>query len=172
MLTVLVTLLPLTVLAAPVKVGVIDFEKLFTETKTARVDKAELDRLLTTKQTEVDLRKATLQKARAELVAAAKTMDAVARARREAELDAENAALKKLFEEAQTLVNARERELTNRVVSDAKLIAPELAKQKGILMVLGAAEALFWTAPSVVQVDLTAEIARALDQRLALKTTR
>jgi Skp family chaperone for outer membrane proteins len=169
MLTALLTLLPLTALAAPVKVGVIDFEKLFTETRTAQVDKAELDRLLSTRQKEVDLRKEVLKKARTELVAAAKTMDAVARARREAELDAELAALKKLFDDAQTEVNARERELSARVVTDAKLIAPELARQKGILLVLGAAEALFWTAPSVVQVDLTAEIARALDQRLALK---
>ena len=94
-------------------------------------------------------------------------MDAVAHSRREAELDAEAAALKKLFDDAQAMVNARERELSNRVVADARALAPELARVKGISLVLGAAEALLWAAPSVVQVDLTAEIARALDRRLA-----
>src|SRR5207302_849268 len=111
----------------------------------------------------------TLERARKELVAAARTLDGVARARREAELDAEAAAVKKLFAEAQELVNRRERELADQVVSNAKTVAPEVAKQKGITLVLGAAEALFWSAPSVVQVDLTAEIGREVDRRLATK---
>ncbi len=163
-----VSLLPLSAMAAPsTRIGVIDFDKLFTDTRTARIDRAELDALLTKKQAEVDLRKEALKKARNELAAAARTMDGVARARREAELDAEQAALKKLFDDAQTLVSSRERELSKRVVDDARTIAPQLAQEKGLTLVLGAAEALFWSAPSVVKVDLTAEIGRVLDQKLA-----
>ena len=166
-LIVLATFLPLTAFAAPVRVGVIDFDKLFTQTQTARFDRAELDTLLKQKQGEVDLRKTALATARQQLASAVRTLDGVARARREAELDAEAAAVKKLFEEAQDLVNRRERELSNKVLNDAKAIAPEVAKQKGLTLVLGAAEALFWSAPSVIQVDLTGEIGRELDRRLA-----
>jgi Skp family chaperone for outer membrane proteins len=154
--------------AAPsTKVGVIHFDQLFNNTQTAKLDRAELDQLTAAKQTEVDQRKSQLARARAELASAAPRMDAVAHSRREAELDAEAAGLKKLFEDAQATVNARERELSNRVVADARQLAPELAREKGISVVLGAAEALLWSAPTVVQVDLTAEIARALDHRLA-----
>jgi outer membrane protein len=164
------SLLPVSARANPTtRIGVIDFDKLFNETRTAHADRAELDALLTKKQDELDLRKEALKKARTELAAAVRTMDAVARARREAELDAEAAALKKLFEDAQTLVNARERELSKRVFDDARSLAPQLAQEKGLTLVLGAAEALFWTAPSVVKVDLTAELGRALDQKLAEK---
>src|SRR3989442_678881 len=99
---------------------------------------------------DIDLRKTALEHARRELAAAARTLDGIARARREAELDAEAAAVKKLFTDAQEAVNLRERELANKVLGDAKIIAPEVAKQRGLTLVLGAAEALLWTAPSVV----------------------
>jgi Skp family chaperone for outer membrane proteins len=161
----LLFLLPLTASAAPVKIGVINFEKLFTETETAKIDRAELDSLMSKKQSEVDLRKNALVEARQKFASA--KLDGVARARREAELDAEAAAVKKLFDEAQVLVNQRERELSGRVVADAKSIAPDVAHKQGITLILGAAEALLWSAPSVVQVDLTGEIGRELDRRLA-----
>ena len=73
------------------------------------------------------------------------------------------------FTEAQDAVNKRERELADKVLTDAKIIAPEVAKQRGVALVLGAAEALLWTAPSVVRVDLTAEIGRELDRRLVTR---
>ena len=81
MLVIGLTLLPLTAFASPIKVGVIDFDKLFTQTRTAQVDKAELDSLLHKKQGEVDLRKTALETARRELASAVRTLDGVARAR-------------------------------------------------------------------------------------------
>jgi Skp family chaperone for outer membrane proteins len=169
MRTLILLLLPLSAVAAPVRVGVVNFEKLFTETETARADRATLDSLLKQKQGDIDLRKSAIEHARQELASAARTLDGVARARREAELDADTAALKKLFTDAQDVVNRREKELADKVVADAKLIAPEVAKQRGVTLILGAAEALLWTAPSVVQVDLTAEIGRELDRRLTAR---
>jgi outer membrane protein len=163
-------LLPLTAFAAPIKVGVVDFDKLFKQTETARVDKAELDSLLRKKQVEVDVRKSALETSRRELASAPRTLDGVVRARREAELDAEAASLKKLFQDAQAFVDERERELTQRMLADAKAIAPSVAQEKGITLVLGAAEALLWSAPSVIQIDLTGEIGRALDRRLGTRT--
>jgi Skp family chaperone for outer membrane proteins len=152
--------------AAPtVKVGVVDFTQLFTVTENAKQDRAELDRLMAAKQAEVDAQKTRLAAARAELASA--KLDPPVRARREAELDSQAAALRKMFDDAQALVQHRERELTHRVLDEAKVVMPELAKQKGVELVLGAAEALLWAAPAIVQVDLTAELAHALDQRRA-----
>jgi Skp family chaperone for outer membrane proteins len=159
----------LATLGSPMKIGVVDFNKVFTETQTARVDRAELDQLMSKKQSEVDSRKVALERARAELATRASSMDAIARAKREAELDLEAASLKQLFTDAQALVQKRERELSGRVVADAKALAPEIAQAHGVTLVLGAAEALLWAAPTVEQVDLTTELARALDRRMASK---
>jgi Skp family chaperone for outer membrane proteins len=104
-----------------------------------------------------------------ELAEARPKLDPVARAKREAAVDAEAAVLKQLYEDAQRAVQARERELSGRVIADAKNVAPGIARSRGIDVVLGAAEVLLWTAPSVVRVDLTGEVARALDQ---LRTPR
>jgi outer membrane protein len=152
---------------AATRVGVVDFEKLFSSTERARADRAELDKLMAEKQSLVDARKHKLDAASADLEHASATMDPVARAKREAELDVERAALRKQFEAAQTEVQTRERTLSRLVVEEAKRLMPELARARGLEVVLGAVEALMWSAPDVVQVDLTQEIARALDEHRA-----
>jgi Skp family chaperone for outer membrane proteins len=153
--------------AASTQVGVIDFNKLFTETQRARVDRAELDRMMAARQKDVDARKAAIEEARATLASTKKNLDAMARAKKQAEIDAAAGELRKLFEDAQAQLVARERELSKKVLDDARAMAPEIARTHGLSIVLGAAEALLWAAPSVVQVDLTEEIARALDRKIA-----
>ncbi len=162
---------PVAALAAPVKVGVVHFEKIFDETEASKVDRGELTKLMADKQAQVDQKKVELDRARGQLEAQSAKMDPVARAKREAELDVQASELKKLFEAAQAAVQNRERELSNQVILDAKSLAPEIARARGLQMVLAAAEVLLWTAPEVVQVDLTAEIAHALDaKRGAVRT--
>jgi Skp family chaperone for outer membrane proteins len=116
------------------------------------------------KQVEVDAKRKQVATLQAELEKGRPTMDPVVRAKREAAADVEVAALKKLFEEAEKAVAMRERELSGRVIADAKQMAPVIAKNRGLDLVLGATEALLWSAPSVVQVDLTGEVAQALDK--------
>jgi outer membrane protein len=157
--------------AKDVRVGVVDFNKIYTETETSKRDRAELDRLVAQRQAEVDRERQKVAGLQAELEKAKPTMDPVARAKQEASVDVEVAALKKLFEEAERAVNARERELSGRVVADAKELAPEIAKSHGLDLVLGATEALLWSAPSVVQVDLTGEVAHALDKLRTRQTS-
>jgi outer membrane protein len=151
-------------LAHQTRVGVVDFNKIYTQTATAKRDRAELDKLMAAKQAEVDAKRAKVSRMQADLEQARPRLDAVDRARRENEVDAERGALKQLFEAANKQVSARERELSGRVLADAKTLAPEVARQHGLDLVLGAAEALLWSAPSVAQVDLTDEVAHALDR--------
>jgi Skp family chaperone for outer membrane proteins len=153
-----------TALATETRIGVVDFAKIYTDTQTAKKDRAELDKLMADKQAAVDAEKGRVARAQAELATAGATMNPAARAKREAELDLQAAALRKLFEEAEKAVNARERELSGRVITDAKQLAPGIAKQHGLALVLGASEAILFAAPSVVQVDLTGEVAQALDK--------
>ncbi len=151
-------------LAHTTRVGIIDFAKIYSDTDTAKHDRAELEKLMRDKQVEVDARKAKVAALQADLEKAKPKLDTVTRAKREAEVDAEIGALKQMFEAAQKSVAARERELSGRVVADAKNLAPTVAKKHGVDLILGAAEALLWSAPAVVQVDLTGEVAQALDQ--------
>lgn len=160
----LVMLVSVPALANTTRVGVVDFAKIYTDTETAKRDRAELERLMKQKQAEVDAKKTELAALQADLEQARPKLDVVTRAKREAQVDAETGALKQLFETAEKTVAARERELSGRVLTDAKTLAPTIAKQHGLDLVLGAAEALLWTAPSVVQVDLTTEVAQALDR--------
>jgi Skp family chaperone for outer membrane proteins len=153
-----------TALATETRIGVVDFAKIYSDTETAKKDRAELDKLMADKQAAVDASKAKLSKMQTELSASSAAMNPAARAKREAELDVESAALRKLFDEAEKAVNARERELSGRVITDAKQLAPGIAKQHGLSLVLGATEAILFAAPSVVQVDLTGEVAQALDK--------
>lgn len=159
-----VMLVSVPALAHPARVGVVDFAKIYTDTETARADRADLERLMKQKQAEVDARKTRLAALQADLDKARPHLDTVTRAKREAEVDAEAGALKQLFQAAEQAVAARERELSGRVLANAKTIAPVVAKQHGLDLVLGASEALLWAAPSVVQVDLTGEVAQALDR--------
>ena len=151
-------------LAHQTRVGVVDFAKIYNDTDTARRDRAELQKMIAAKQAEVDARRAKVSAMQADLERARPRLDPVDRARRENEVDAERGALKQLFEAAGKQVSARERELSGKVLADAKTLAPEVARQHGLDLVLGAAEALLWSAPSVVQVDLTDEVAHALDR--------
>jgi outer membrane protein len=160
----LVLLVAAPALAAETRVGVVDFAKIYSDTETARRDRAELDQLMADKQAAVDAAKAKVARLQSDLAAAKPTLDPPTRARREAEVDVEAAALRKLFEEAEQAVSARERELSGRVISDAKQVAPAIAKEHGLALVLGASEAILWAAPSLVQVDLTGEVAQALDR--------
>jgi outer membrane protein len=160
----MVFLVAMPALAAETRIGVVDFNKVYTDTQTAKLDRAELNKLMAEKQAAVDTEKAKVQRLQVELSAARPKLDDLARARREAEVDLEAAALRKLFEDAEKAVNSRERELSGRVIADAKKLAPTIATQHGLSLVLGAAEAILWAAPSVVQVDLTDEVAQALDR--------
>jgi Skp family chaperone for outer membrane proteins len=160
-----------TALATETRVGIVDFAKIYSDTETAKTDRAELDRMMADKQAAVDAEKTRVAKMQADLTATKATMNPAARAKREAELDVEAAALRKLFEEAEKAVNARERELSGRVISDARQLAPNIAKQHGLTLVLGATEAILFAAPSVVQVDLTGEVAQALDKMRPTKAT-
>jgi Skp family chaperone for outer membrane proteins len=147
------------------KIGVVNFEKIFDETARSRADRGDLMKMLADRQAEVDAKKHALEAERAQLARDQTRMDPVARARREAQLDAEEGALRKLFESAQDAVQKHERALSRQVIDDARALAPEIGRAHGVTVILGAAEALLWAAPDVVQVDLTAEIARALDGR-------
>jgi Skp family chaperone for outer membrane proteins len=160
-----------TALATETRIGVVDFAKIYTDTETAKKDRAELDKLMSDKQAAVDAEKVRVARAQAELAASGAALNPAARARREAELDLQSAALRKLFEEAEKAVNARERELSGRVITDAKQLAPGIAKQHGLALVLGATEAILFAAPSVVQVDLTGEVAQALDKMRPTKAS-
>jgi outer membrane protein len=151
-------------LAKDLRVGVVDFQKIYTETETSKRDRDELNGMVAKKQVEIDSKKREVAAMQADLEKGKAKLDPVDRAKREAALDVEVAALKKLFQDAEQSVAMHERELSGRVVADAKGVAPDIAKSHGLDMVLGAAEALLWTAPSVVQVDLTGEVARALDK--------
>ena len=163
---------PAVALAAPIKLGIVDFDHVFSQTEASKVDRQELTKLMAQKQAEVDRGKAKLEADRAELAERAQKLDAVARQKREAELDLEQQALHKLFDEAQAAVQARERELSKRVVDDARALAPEIGREHGVDAILGAAEALLWTAPNVVKVDLTAEVSRALDVKRGISGSR
>jgi Skp family chaperone for outer membrane proteins len=151
-------------LATETRIGVVDFTKIYADTQTARRDRAELDKLVADKQAAVDAEKIKVARLQSELQSAGPKLDDSARARREAEVDLESAALRKLFAEAEQAVTARESELSGKVIADARQLAPAIAKQHGLALVLGAGEALLWAAPSVVQVDLTGEVAQALDR--------
>jgi Skp family chaperone for outer membrane proteins len=151
-------------LAAETRIGVVDFAKIYSTSETSRKDRAELDKLMADKQAAVDAEKARVARMQSELESARPKLDPSARARREAEVDVQAAALRKLFEEAEKAVTSRERELSGRVITDAKQLAPGIAKQHGLALVLGATEAILFAAPSVVQVDLTGEVAQALDK--------
>lgn len=150
--------------AGETRVGVIDFNKIYTDTATAKQDRAELDQMLHKQQQAVDAERAKVARMQTELTANRDKLNPGDRARREAEVDLESAALRKLFDEAEKAVNARERELSGRVLADAKTLAPEVAKQHNLSLVLAATEAILFAAPSVVQVDLTGEVAQAIDR--------
>jgi Skp family chaperone for outer membrane proteins len=122
-------------------------------------------------QAAVDAEKAKVTRLQTELAANRAKLSPGDLAKREAEVDLESAALRKLFADAEKAVNARERELSGKVIADAKQIAPEIAKQHNVTMVLGAAEAILFAAPSVVQVDLTGEVAQALDKLRTRQTS-
>lgn len=149
---------------AETKVGVVDFAKIYNDTATAKQDRAELDQMMRQRQASVDSAKAKVNKMQADLQAAKPKLSPGDVVKREAELDLESAALRKLFEEAEKAVNERERELSGKVIADAKQLAPGIAKEHGVSLVLGAAEAILFAAPSVVQVDLTGEVAQAIDR--------
>jgi Skp family chaperone for outer membrane proteins len=157
--------------AGETRVGVVDFAKIYTETATAKKDRAELDLMMKQKQAAVDAEKAKVARLQSELQTTRNKLSPGDVAKREAEVDVESAALRKLFEEAEKAVNDRERELSGRVISDAKQLAPDIAKQHNLSLVLGATEAILWAAPSVVQVDLTGEVAQAIDRMRTRQTS-
>src|SRR5579871_1214909 len=119
----LLLLAPSLALAAPLKIGVVDFEHVFSGTEASKIDRQELAQLMAEKQKIVDVEKAKVERDRADLALRAQSMDPLARQKREAEIDLEQEALHKLFEQAQQAVQARERELSKRVIDDARAIA-------------------------------------------------
>jgi Skp family chaperone for outer membrane proteins len=158
-------------LAGETRVGVVDFAKIYTETATAKKDRAELDDMLKKQQAAVDAEKVKVARLQTELQSNRSKLNPADLAKREAEVDLEAAALRKMFDEAEKAVNARERELSGRVLADAKTLAPDIAKQHNVSLVLGAAEAILFAAPSIVQVDLTGEVAQAIDRLHARQTS-
>ena len=161
--TVALALVPLTALAADLKLGYVDLQRALEEIDEGKAAKAQLKREFDEKQKQLDQRTDEVKRLDADFQKQALVMAPDAKAAKAAEIDRKKVEVQQFFVGLQKDLAGREREVTRGLFDKMIAMVRELADAEGFTMVLDRNTVLY-APPSL---DVTNELVRKYNARFA-----
>jgi len=159
--TLALALVPLTTLAADLKLGYVDLQRALEEIDEGRAAKAQLKKDFDEKQKQLDQRTDEVKRLDADFQKQALVMAPDAKAAKSAEIDRKKVEVQQFFVALQQDLAGREREVTRGIFDKMIAMVRELAEAEGFTMVLDRNTVLY--APA--SLDVTNELVRKYNAR-------
>jgi len=152
---------PLTLAAAQVKLGFVDFQRAITEVDEGKAAKAQLKKDFDEKQKQLDLKTDEIKKLQADFDKQAMVMSAEAKAAKGADLDRRKLEVQEFFMKLQQDLSTRERDAMRGIFDKMQGVVREIADADGLAVVLDRS-ALVYAQPAL---DVTNELIRKYNAR-------
>ena len=153
--------------AAATRIVYVDVQKVLVRSVAGLAAREQLEREKAAMQKDVDNRRVEVDKLREELEKKGLVLTADAKREKEETLQRKIRDLRRLSEDLQKELQAKEQQLTQRILQDLTGLIEKIGKDKGLLMVLERRSAgVIYGDP---EADITDEIIRAFDQEKGRK---
>ena len=153
--------------AAATRIVYVDVQKVLVRSVAGLAAREQLEREKVAMQKDVDNRRVEVEKLREELEKKGLVLTADAKREKEETLQRKIRDLRRLSEDLQKELQAKEQQLTQRILQDLTGLIEKIGKDKGLLMVLERRSAgVIYGDP---EADITDEIIRAFDQEKGRK---
>jgi outer membrane protein len=153
--------------AAATRIVYVDVQKVLVRSVAGLAAREQLEREKGAMQKDVDNRRVEVDKLREELEKKGLVLTADAKREKEETLQRKIRDLRRLSEDLQKELQAKEQQLTQRILQDLTGLIEKIGKDKGLLMVLERRSAgVIYGDP---EADITDEIIRAFDQEKGRK---
>jgi outer membrane protein len=149
--------------AAPLKVGVVNFQRALQEVKQGKSAKASLEKEVAAKKKEVEKMQADIQKLNEEFQKKAAVMSDKARADKGMEIQQKIGVYQETVQKSQMEFQQREAELTRPILERLRALIPEVSRDRGLDLVFEAASGVLLY--STNQTDVTEELIRLYDSK-------
>jgi outer membrane protein len=153
--------------AAATRIVYVDVQKVLVRSVAGLAAREQLEREKAAMQKDVDNRRVEVDKLREELEKKGLVLTADAKREKEETLQRKIRDLRRLSEDLQKELQAKEQQLTQRILQDLTGLIEKIGKDRGLLMVLERRSAgVIYGDP---EADITDEIIRAFDQEKGRK---
>ncbi|MGK5089623.1 OmpH family outer membrane protein [Bdellovibrionota bacterium FG-2] len=149
--------------AEDIKVGVVDMQKALQTVDTGKKARSELEKDFNAKKKELTTEEAAIKKMGEEFKKQSLVMNEEARMKKQAELQERIMKFQENTARSQTDIQRKEHELTQPIVTKLRTIIGDVAKQKGLAMVLEKNENMVLF--SLDKDDLTTEVIAAYNKQ-------
>lgn len=147
--------------SADSKIGVVDNQRVLTESKAGKKATEEFKKEQEKKQKDIEKRGADLNKQREDLMKKASVLSDEAKAKRGQEFQEAVAEHQEYIQKARLELAKKENDLLAPIAEKMKKVIERVAKEKGMSIILQANPAVAWTAP---ENDITADVIAAFDK--------
>ncbi|NCN27088.1 OmpH family outer membrane protein [bacterium] len=159
-LTVLFSSLPL--MAANVKVGMVDLQKALQETKAGKAAKASLEKEITSRRTKVEKKRNAFEKLQQEYQKKSLVLSGDARQKKEGELQEMAMEIQKMMQEYDVEMRQKEVTATKPIIEGLRDLLPAISKEKKVDLVVEKNAGVLY---AVDTTDLTDELIKAYDKK-------
>ncbi len=150
--------------AAEFKLAYVDVQKAIEKTSMGRKAKEEMKKEAEKKNKELEKKKTDIDKMREDIEKKRSVLAEEAFAKRAAELQEEMQKFNQTAAKAQTELQKKESELLEPIVKKMKTVIEQLAKDKGITMVIQSNQNAQIVLYAAAETDLTDELVKAFDK--------
>lgn len=150
--------------AAEFKLAYVDVQKAIEKTSMGRKAKEEMKKEAEKKNKELEKKKTDIDKMREDIEKKRSVLAEEAFAKRAAELQEEMQKFNQTAAKAQTELQKKESELLEPIVKKMKTVIEQLAKEKGITMVIQSNQNAQIVLYAAAETDLTDELVKAFDK--------
>jgi outer membrane protein len=153
----------LSVFAAEVSVGTVNFQKALQETGRGKTAKASLEKEVETRRKEVEKLQGEIQKMNEEFQKKAPVLSEKARMEQGSKIQQKLGQMQELQQKAQMELQGKEAELTRPIIEGLRALIPELSRKRKLDLVFEASSGVLLHATS--QTDITEELIRLYDEK-------
>ncbi|MEO5667620.1 MAG: OmpH family outer membrane protein [Bdellovibrionota bacterium] len=154
---------PLSVFAAEVAVGTVNFQKALQEVNRGKSAKASLEKEVETRRKDVEKLQGDIQKMNEEFQKKAPVLSEKARVEQGSKIQQKIGQLQEMQQKAQVELQGKEAELTRPIIEGLRALIPELSRKRKLDLVFEASSGILLYSTS--QTDITEELIRLYDDK-------
>ncbi len=149
---------------AELKIGYVDLQRSLNETESGKKARADLEKLIKSKQAVIDEKGKEIERLKEELDKQSALLSEEAKKAKQDELDRKMGKYQRLVQEAQREVKKKETELTNEILKGLRKVIEELGREEKYTLILEKMEGLVLYADSAI--DLTDRVIKLYDEKM------
>ncbi len=132
----IIFVLPLSSLAADVKFGSIDLQKLLNESEAGKKAKSDLEVLIKSKESTIKEKGEAIEKLRGELEKQASVLSGEAKKKKEDELEKLLREYQRIIQDSQAEVKKKEGELTDKIIKEIHETIEKIGAEEGYALII------------------------------------